>query len=343
MTDPDRITGLIRRLLAESLHRAPEDIGDDEQFLGLGLDSLTAVDLARRLETELGLPLPATLLFEYRTVGELTAYLSGQRPTDLQAPAAVTRGRGQEETSPLLTPRPLTPLQRAFLTTEALYEGVTAYGYIRQTIRGPLDPDLLGRALAHLAARHPMLRLRITTDGTPPRQYTAPAGPTDRAPRWYEAHGPDDTALPLPALEQRLYNRPFDLTTEDPVRAILVRDRRDAHLAHLLLVVHHSAADGFSLKILCEELWSLYTALAEDRSPLELPPPEAEFSDYAALVTADRQAPDFIRDQQYWRERIAEHATAATAAALPYDGDPDAPPAPPLTHHQTGIDASLTA
>ncbi|WP_369166528.1 amino acid adenylation domain-containing protein [Streptomyces sp. R28] len=346
VTDPVRITGLIRRLLAESLHRAPEDIGDDEQFLGLGLDSLTAVDLARRLETELGLPLPATLLFEYRTVGELTTYLSGQRPTAPtapEAPAAATRGSAQEDTPRLLTPRPLTPLQLAFLTTEALYEGVTAYGYIRQTIRGPLDPDLLGRALAHLAARHPMLRLRITTDGTPPRQYTVPADPADRAPRWYEVHGPADTALPLPALEQRLYNRPFDLTTEDPVRAVLVRDHLDAHLAHLLLAVHHGAADGFSLKVLCEELWSLYATLTEDRSPSELPFPGAEFADYAALVTADRQSPAFARDQQYWRDRIAEHTTAATAEALPYDGDPGALPAPPLTHHQTGIDASLTA
>ncbi|MGI5372898.1 amino acid adenylation domain-containing protein [Streptomyces sp. CA-251387] len=347
VADPARVTELVRRLLAEALHRAPEDIGDDEQFLGLGLDSLTAVDLARRLETELGLPLPATLLFEYRTIGELTGHLSGQTPTVPHAPAAANP-RWDD------TPRPLTPLQRAFLTTEALYEGVTAYGYLRQTVRGPLDPDLLGRALAHLAARHPMLRLRITTnatnamdamdapDGTPPRQYTGPADPTGRSPRWYEVHEPDDTAPPLPDLEQRLYNRPFDLTGEDPVRAVLVRDRGDAHLAHLLLVVHHSAADGYSLKVLCEELWSLYTTLAQGR-PVELPAPHAEFADYADLVTADRTSATFTRDQRYWRDRIAGHTAAATAAALPYDGDPQALPQPPLTHHQTAVDAPLTA
>lgn len=334
-TDPARTAALIRRLLAEALHRDPEDIDDDEQFLGLGLDSLTAVDLARRLETELGLPLPATLLFEYRTIGELTTHLGTQSPRASHAPALVTRG-------PAHLPRPLTPLQRAFLTTEALYEGVTSYGYIRQTVRGPLDPDLLGRALAHLAARHPMLRLRITGDGTPPSQYTAPAEPTDRAPRWYEVHRPGDTTPPLSDLEQRLYNRPFDLTAEDPARAVLVPDGGEAHLAHLLLVVHHSAADGFSLKVLCEELWSLYTQLARGRRP-ELPDSRSEFADYAALVTADRQSPAFTRDQRYWRDRIAEHTAAAPAGALPYDGDPKALPAPPLTHHQTTVDASLTA
>ncbi|MFE7274090.1 amino acid adenylation domain-containing protein [Streptomyces sp. NPDC057623] len=338
--DPARTADLIRRLLAEALHRAPEGIGDDEQFLGLGLDSLTAVDLARRLETELGLPLPATLLFEYRTIGELTTHLGTQRPPASRAPAPLRRGPAAH------TPRPLTPLQRAFLTTEALYEGVTAYGYLRQTVRGPLDPDLLGRALAHLAARHPMLRLRITQDGTPPSQYSAPAEPTDRAPRWYEVHQPDGTPPPLSDLEQLLYNRPFDLTVEDPARALLVRDRRDAHVTHLLLAVHHSAADGFSLKLLCEELWSLYTDLAHGRPP-ELPAPRSEFADYAALVTADRRSPAFARDQQYWRDRVAEHTAAVAAggrqADLPYDGDPRALPAPPLTHHQTTVDTSLAA
>ncbi|MFF5483117.1 amino acid adenylation domain-containing protein [Streptomyces sp. NPDC012935] len=335
LPDPARTTDLIRNLLAEALHRAPQDIGDAEPFLSLGLDSLTAVDLARRLETELGLPLPATLLFEYRTVGELTAYLSAQSPQASNAPVTANSGRDD-------TPYPLTPLQRAFLTTEELYEGITSYGYIRQTVRGPLDPALLGRALGRLAARHPMLRLRITGDGTPPRQYTAPAGPTDRAPRWYEVHEPGETEPSLSGIEQRLYNRPFDLTAEDPARAVLVRDRRDEHLAHLLLVVHHSAADGFSLKVLCEELWSLYTALAHGRSP-ELTAPRAEFADYAALVTADRQSPAFTRDQEYWRDRIAEHGAMAASVALPYEGDPEALPAPPLTHHQTTVGASLTA
>ncbi len=335
VTDLARTADLIRRLLAEALHRTPDDIGDDEQFLSLGLDSLTAVDLARRLETELGLPLPATLLFEHRTIGELTACLGAQNPAAPHPPAAATHR------SPAHTPRPLTRLQRAFLTTEALYEGVTAYGYLRQTVHGPLDPDLLGRALAHLAARHPMLRLRITEDSTPPSQYTAPAEPTDRAPRWYEIHEPDAATPSLPDLEQRLYNRPFDLTSEDPVRAVLVRDRPDGHLAHLLLVVHHSAADGFSLKVLCEDLWQLYTDLADSRPP-QLPAPRADFADYAALAAADQQSPAFTRDQRYWRDRLARHTGAATAGTLPYDGDPEALPTPPLTHHHTTVDASLT-
>ncbi|MFI1728984.1 amino acid adenylation domain-containing protein, partial [Streptomyces acidicola] len=344
--DPTHVADLVRHLLAEALHRAPEDIGDDEQFLTLGLDSLTAVDLARRLERELGRTLPATLLFEYRTLGELAAHLA-TGPQPIPTVSGFSGFSGYEPPADDGLPGPLTPLQLAFRTTEALHEGVTAYGYVRQSVSGPLDSALLGRALARLAARHPMLRLRITRDGdTRPRQYAVPAAHVDAAPRWYEVRetAPDQlNERDEPnELEQALCNRPFDLTSEDPVRAVLVREH--PHLSHLLLVVHHAAADGYSLKVLGEELWALYTALVRgDDSAPELPSPHVQFADYAAAVAAERQSPAHARDQEYWRDRLAEHMTVSWPPALPYDGDPEAPPAPPLTHHRTEVDEALTA
>lgn len=173
-----------------------------------------------------------------------------------------------------------------------------------------------------------MLRMRFTGEaGARPRQYAAPAGPVDTAPRWYEVREPHD----LRQLEQELCNRPFDLTTEDPVRAVLVHDRDDAHLAHLLLVVHHAAADGFSLKLLAEELWSLYTALVRGETLPQLPQPGAEFADYTAAMTAERQSPAYAEDQRYWRDRLADRLADGTASSLslPYDGDPEAPPPRP--------------
>ncbi|MFG2024821.1 amino acid adenylation domain-containing protein [Streptomyces sp. NPDC048825] len=356
-------TGLIRRLLADALHRSPQDIGVDEHFLGLGLDSLSAVDLARRLEHELGRPLPATLFFEHRTIGELAAHLATIPPTPSPSPAppsptAMAPATAAADSGSTL---PLTPLQLAFHATETLHEGVNAYGYVRQSVTGPLDTALLGRALARLAARHPMLRMRIT-GGARPRQYAAPAGPVDISPHWYEVREPLDIAR----LEQELCNRPFDLTAQGPIRAVVVHDGDDAHVAHLLLVVHHAAADGFSLKLLCEELWSLYTALTredearrdsvdqgerggehvgEGEKDASLPACRAEFADYVAALTAERRSPQFAQDQRYWRERLAEHppATPTTTPSLPYDGDPEGAPAPPLVHHATGVDEALSA
>ncbi|TDC73860.1 SDR family NAD(P)-dependent oxidoreductase, partial [Streptomyces hainanensis] len=72
---------VLRRLVGEALRRPGGEVGDDEPFLALGLDSLTAVDLVRRLEAELGRTLPATLFFEHRTIAELAARLAAEPPT----------------------------------------------------------------------------------------------------------------------------------------------------------------------------------------------------------------------------------------------------------------------
>ncbi|WP_216591966.1 condensation domain-containing protein, partial [Streptomyces brasiliscabiei] len=154
-------------------------------------------------------------------------------------------------------------------------------------------------------------------------RYTAPADPLDTAPRWYEIRREPHTPQQLTELELALCNRPFDLTTEAPVRAVLVPDHSDCNAdgdgdrAHLLLVVHHAAADGFSLKLLAEDLWSLYTALDRADGVPELPAPQAEFADYAAALTTERQSPAHARNQQYWRDRLTSHTPPHPS--LPYD------------------------
>ncbi|MFJ2442877.1 amino acid adenylation domain-containing protein [Streptomyces sp. NPDC087658] len=329
------VAEVVRRLLAVALDRTPGSVPDDEPFLAMGLDSLAAVDLVKQLERQLELPLPATLFFEYRTIRELAAHIEGAIANGPD-PVAIT---GPVAADPA-TPFPLTPVQLAFHANGRLHPDVGSYGYVRQTVTGPLDAELLGEALALLAERHPMLRIRIrpAPDGDGPRQSVVPAGPVSD---WYEVRdlgteggGPEER---LCALEEALCNRPFDLAAEPPVRAVLVRESGGP--AHLVLVIHHAAGDGYSLNVLGEELWQVYTALARGRTP-ELPPIQTDFAAYAEASRAERSAPAFTADLRYWREALAARDAEAR---LPYDGDPDTPPAPPLVSHQTAIDAALTA
>ncbi|GAA2899978.1 hypothetical protein GCM10010517_65560 [Streptosporangium fragile] len=321
---PPDTTGILRRLLAEALRLPPGDIADDTPFLGMGLDSLTAVDLVKKLEREVDRPLPATLFFEYQTVRELVDHLQ-------TGPVGGTHAAGEPPTAGDGGSFPLTPVQLAFHTNERLHRQVTAYGYVRQTINGALDTELLGQAFAFLAERHPMLRIRIEPGGAAPRQTVAPPSPVAA---WYEVR---DVRGRVEDLEETLCNRPFDLAVEPPVRVVLARENAD--VAHLILVIHHAAGDGFSLNVLGEELWSAYTALSQGRTPAP-EPPGAGFADYAAALEAERASAAFTEDQRYWREMLAAHSAPLS---LPYDGDPDAPPAPPLATRQVAVDPALTA
>ncbi|MFD6656040.1 amino acid adenylation domain-containing protein [Streptomyces parvus] len=327
---------LLRRLLASALRLPAADVPDDEAFLALGLDSLAAVDLVRQLERELGRSLPATLFFEYRTVAELAAHLDSTpsvvAPALPRVPDPVPDG----------SPFPLTPVQLALHTSSRLHPDVPVHGYVRQTVRGPLDTRLLGRALAALAVRHAMLRIRIEdsagTDGgtgsASPVQYVAP--PSDLS-AWYEVR-----ELPgrIEELETALCNRPFDLSAEPPVRAVLARE--SAELSHLVLVIHHAAGDGYSLNVLAGELWSLYTAFAHGDTPT-LPALGTDFARYATAAADERSSTHNMGalavDRRYWADRLASRGEPLR---LPYDGDPWALPSAPLTTHQSSLDPALT-
>ncbi|GGV73332.1 hypothetical protein GCM10010294_35390 [Streptomyces griseoloalbus] len=304
---------VLRELLAQSLGIPASAVDDDTPFLTLGLDSLGAVDLVKRLERKLGRDLPTTLFFEHRTIRELAAHL-GDRTAD----------RPQE------APFALTPVQLALHTSSRLHPDVQARGHLRLTVRGPLDPGLLGRALSALAERHGMLRLRVDDSGPEPMQrVTPPVAVAD----WYEVL--DCAADDVAGIEADVCNRPFDLAARPPVRATLLR--QEPGLAHLLLVVHHAAADGYSLNILAEELWASYTALwnGERAAPAALPAPD--FARYAASTRRPGVA-DAV--QTYWAERLAARGEPLR---LPYDGDPEAPATGPIVQHHGVLDTDATA
>ncbi|WP_405638421.1 amino acid adenylation domain-containing protein [Streptomyces sp. NBC_01178] len=330
---PGPTAASLRRLLASALRLPDSAIPDDEPFLALGLDSLAAVDLVRQLERERGTTLPATLFFEYRTITELAAYLdtAPSRPpaaVSSPAPAPVPEGRSF----------PLTPVQLALHTSSRLHPDVPAHGYVRQTVRGPLDTAVLGRALAALADRHTMLRIRIDSGGTAgggPTQYVAPPAALGD---WYEVR-----ELPgrVEEWEADLRNRPFDLSAEPPVRALLARE--SAELSHLVLVVHHAAGDGYSLNVLAGELWTLYTALVHGEEA-RLPALDTDFAGYAAAAAAERSSTGgstaLDADRRYWAQRLASRGEPLR---LPYDGDPSALPTAPVASRQSALDAALTA
>jgi hypothetical protein len=197
---------------------------------------------------------------------------------------------------------------------------------------GPLDHRLLVRSVQRAVSRHPALRSRFRLDLRRRQvQYRTSGAAAEVG--FIDALADGWSAPELTGLLEVLCWTPFDLATEAPVRAEVIRV--DARLTLLVLVAHHIAFDGWSRDLLVNEITATYRAALDGRKPaLSKPPHPAE-----VLAAAPR---DGLADRT--AEVVDRLRGAPTRIALPYDR----PPRPGETSvlgssEATRLDPDLTA
>jgi amino acid adenylation domain-containing protein len=179
-------------------------------------------------------------------------------------------------------------------------------------IEGALDEALLERSLADLVTRHEALRTTfVTTEGAPLQRIAEAGGfALERVDLRDATSGAPEAALRRVA--DAILAKPFDLAAGPLFRAALFR--LAPHTNGLVLALHHAIADGWSIRLLVDELVERYAARAEGRPP-RLPSWEVDYADFAQY---QRDLVAKIGDQEvaFWRAKL-EGAPEATD--LPFD------------------------
>ncbi|MFD7416561.1 amino acid adenylation domain-containing protein [Kitasatospora purpeofusca] len=223
------------------------------------------------------------------------------------AKAAAAAGGAEHRT---ITPRPegtAAPLSSAqrrmwFL---AQYEPDSAAYHIPLALHLDGEPDeaALAAALTDVLARHEVLRtVYPTVDG-------------EVSPELRSADGFVLTTADVPAdlIDDRLAaeaHRPFDLAADLPLRAALLRTDDGAVLS---LVLHHIAADGWSIGVLFGDLATAYGARRAGRAPAFEPLP-VQYADVAHWQRTELAA-ELDRQQAWWQERLRGAAGTVTVPA----------------------------
>ncbi|MFH9424722.1 amino acid adenylation domain-containing protein [Streptomyces sp. NPDC017529] len=281
-------------LFAEVL-RLPT-VGVDDGFFDLGGDSLLATRLAGRVRAVLGTELDLRDLFAAPTVAGTAGRLRTAR-----------RARPALRPVPRPDTVPLSHAQRRLWFLHRM-EGPSATYNIPLAMRltGALDARALRAALVDVMERHEVLRTVLPeTDGVPRQTVLGPDAAravvtvTD-----VTGAGAAEVTARTGAAARRL----FDLTRELPVRAEVLVLGPEEHV--LVLVVHHIAADGWSLGPLWRDLAAAYTARRADRPP-NLPPPPVQYADYALWqheLLGDPDDPDSLLAEQlgYWTRHLRD-------------------------------------
>ncbi|MFC5818055.1 non-ribosomal peptide synthetase [Nonomuraea harbinensis] len=275
-----------------------EPLADDD-FFARGGHSLLAMRLTALLRTRLGRELAVEDVLAGRTVAGIARRAAAAPPLREEPP-----GDG---------PAALSAVQRRMWFVERLAPGTPAHNIaMAQRLTGPLDVSALRRALASVAERHEVLRWRVPQTGGVPSVTVTPPGP-----------------VPLPVedvtdaeLRERLQAEArlaFDLAEGPLWRARLLRLAGDEHV--LVVTVHHLVFDGWSQKVLYEDISRAYRQEA-------FPPLRATYGGYVDwLGRRDGEA-----DLAWWSGHLDG---APTVLDLPRDH-----PRPPV---QTFDGESVTA
>jgi acyl carrier protein len=100
--------GISRELAAVLGFDATVDIAPRERYFDLGMDSLMAVELKNRLQQAFGVPLPATLAFEYPTVETLAALIDETFSQQEGSPPIAAASSAASPRATLAAPEPET-------------------------------------------------------------------------------------------------------------------------------------------------------------------------------------------------------------------------------------------
>jgi amino acid adenylation domain-containing protein/non-ribosomal peptide synthase protein (TIGR01720 family) len=169
-------------------------------------------------------------------------------------------------------------------------------------LTGPLAVLALHASLNEIVRRHEVLRTCFGVRDGQPVQLIAPAQ-TVPLPLTDLQHLPDsDRTAAAQRHASAEAQRPFDLAQGPLFRAGLLRLSATEHV--LLLSMHHSVTDGWSLGVLLRELAVLYPAFCAGR-PSPLPPLPLQYADYAVWQRQWLQGDVLERQLAYWKDRLA--------------------------------------
>ncbi|AKN74586.1 hypothetical protein QR97_36995 [Streptomyces sp. PBH53] len=210
---------------------------------------------------------------------------------------------------------PLSYAQERLWFLDQADPGTTAYvmpGGMR--LRGPLDPEALGRALTEIVRRHEALRTTFPAEGGKPEQCIGRPRPVPLPVTDLRTAAPQDREAAVAECCRAEAVRPFDLTRDLMLRARLLRLADDDHV--LLLSLHHIAADGWTLDVLKHEIGVLYNAFRQGTEH-DLPELEVQYADYA-VWQRDWLGQGLLREQlTYWRERLEDTPVLELPADFP--------------------------
>ncbi|MFC9362658.1 amino acid adenylation domain-containing protein, partial [Rhodococcus sp. NPDC057014] len=271
-------------------------VGADDSFFDLGGDSLSATRAVARINSALDAGIGVAALFDAPVVADLAVRIDSA--ASARTPSVALAAGPRPDRIPLSLAQQRMWFVNQFDTSSPAYNIPIA---LRLT--GALDRAALHAAVGDVVERHESLRTVFPGSVDGPHQVIVDPGPA--------TPGLD----PVPVSGDRalrdavaaLIGAGFDVSDEIPLRATLFALEPEQQV--LAIVVHHIAADGFSMMPLARDVMLAYTARTVGETPgwTPLPVQYADYSVWQRDVLGAVDDPDSVMSRQlgYWTDTLS--------------------------------------
>lgn len=289
----------VAEAIKQSTAASAEDFGRWTPFALLGVDSISAIDLARVISSKIGLRVAVSDILHNPTIAQLTRCLEGKTPHQATAPPGTLENffttdfitsigelfiRDSRTIKEVL---PCTPLQEAMLS-----RGQRGY-YNRVLLRLKAESGAIRSYWETMVRRHDILRTCFATT-TDSKHAIAQVVLQDWEIPWrtFDISEPSFDG----AIEEHLKSLPDPVDSRTPpVSLALLRYRGSEFLS---FICHHALYDGVAMERLLKEV----EALAVDE---ELPPPVS----YKEFLSISTNLPNGT--EEFWQQHFREYSLSS--------------------------------
>lgn len=255
-------------------------VGPDDDFFEMGGNSLLAARFILAVQQQLGREIPVRAVFEQPTIRRLATWLTEQEEGHSLSPIPVGNYRPG-------TPLPLSPNQQGLWFLEQLHPATPTYNIpLMWKITGPLDVAALSASLNKVVERQAALRAIFPAGDGHPYQLIQPYSPFTLT--TVTTTEPESHITPF-------LTRPFDLERGPLWRALLLRQNDEQFI--LLIAIHHLVSDGWSVRLLEQELASHYR-----RRPLS--PLSVQYDDVVRWQSEWLHEKSAATQLAFWQEQL---------------------------------------
>jgi natural product biosynthesis luciferase-like monooxygenase protein len=312
---PEAIQAWLISQIARRSGVDPSKIDIHQPIDQVGMDSLMAIELAHSIETDLGAAVPMASLLGSPSISQLVdrmlEKISGS-PREEKARGLQPQAGGEIH--------PLSHGQKALWFLHQLAPESTSYNIVGAArLRAELDIAALRRSFEILVERHASLRTTfIARNGEPFQQLH------DRMELSF--HQEDASAWSDSLLDEQLTaqaHRPFDLERGPLLRVVVFTRSLEEHV--VLLAMHHTISDFWSLAVLMSELGDIYPAEKGGTGRM-LEPLAFNYTDFVRRQSEMLESQEGERLWSYWRNQLV--------GELPVLDLPTDRPRPPVQSHR---------